>query len=139
MVYEAVLQGVAIFLTILIFVWNCRGQGTAERKALTAFLSMTLILNVGYLFELMADNGSAAFMGLQLAHGGLIFMGYFICLFFCCYANGYTPGWVSVYVFIYDVIMLVLVWTSRWNELIFRNSRYETLADGALRVPCAGV
>ncbi len=130
MVYEAVLQGVAIFLTILIFVWNSRGQGTAERKALTAFLSMTLILNVGYLFELMADNGSAAFMGLQLAHGGLIFMGYFICLFFCCYANGYTPGWVSVYVFIYDVIMLVLVWTSRWHELIFRNSRYETLADG---------
>ena len=131
MVYEVALQWVAIFVTMLIFIWNGKGPGTAERKAVTAFLSMTLVLNVGYLFELMADNGNAAFLGLQLSHGGLIFMGYFICLFFCYYTNGYVPGWVSIYVFLYDVIMLVLVWTSRWHGMIFRSMRYELLPDGA--------
>ena len=130
MVYEVVLQWAAIFFTILIFVWYSRGQGTIERRAVMAFLSMTLLLNVGYLFELMADNGSAAFMGRLLSHGGLIFMGYFICLFFCYFVNGYVPMWVSAYIFLYDVLMLVLVWTSRWHELIFRNSRYGLLSDG---------
>jgi len=82
MVYEVVLQWAAIFLTILVLVWNSKGQGTLERKAVTAFLAMTLLLNVGYLFELMADSVGVAFMARQLAQGGLIFMGYFICLFF---------------------------------------------------------
>lgn len=129
MVYEVVLQWAAIFLTILVLVWNSKGQGTLERKAVTAFLAMTLLLNVGYLFELMADSVGVAFMARQLAQGGLIFMGYFICLFFCYYTSGYVPVWLAVYTFIFDFIMLVMTWTSRWHELIYRNIRYEQVGS----------
>lgn len=130
---EIVLQWAAIFLTILIFAWISKGKSTTEKRIVVAFLSMILLQNVGYLFELMAGSGEAAFMALLLAYGGLVFMGYFLCLFFCCYAKGRIPQWVTVYLFIFDFIMLVMVWTSSRHCLIFESVRYQPV-EGAYRL-----
>ena len=123
--YEIGLQWAAIIITLIILVRTNRGKSTREKKAGMSFLVMTLLLNIGYLFELMAVDRSAAFMSLQIEYAGLIFMGYFICLFFSYYAKRDVPQWVGVYTLIFDMLILVVTWTSNWHELIFKNVRYE--------------
>ena len=130
MAFEIGLQWAAIILTILILIWTNQGKGSNEKKAGISFLVMTLIVNVGYLFELMADNKSAAFMSLEIQYAGLIFMGYFICLFFAYYAKSDVPQWVKVYTLVFDLLMLVITWTSKWHELIFKNVRFEFTSGG---------
>ena len=83
--YEIVLQWSAIIFTIFVLVWTNQGKSTGEKKAGISFLVMNLLINIGYLFELMADSRSAAFLSIQIEYAGLIFMGYFICLFFAFY------------------------------------------------------
>ncbi len=95
-----------------------------------AYMVMTLVLNTSYLFELMAGEQATAFMALELQYGCLIFMGYFICLFFCFYAKNHVPQWVAVYTMIYDLIMLVVVWTGNYHELMFKKVAYEPMAHG---------
>ena len=82
-----VLQWAAVIFTTLILMWTNQGKSTKEKKAGLSFLTMTLLLNIGYLFELMAADKSAAFLAVQIEYAGLIFMGYFICLFFVYYAK----------------------------------------------------
>ena len=127
--YEIGLQWAAIIITLIILVRTNRGKSTREKKAGMSFLVMTLLLNIGYLFELMAVDRSAAFMSLQIEYAGLIFMGYFICLFFSYYAKRDVPQWVGVYTLIFDMLILVVTWTSNWHELIFKNVHYG-LVDG---------
>lgn len=128
--YMVLLQWVVIFLTILVFVWMSKGKSTVEKRMVIAFLSMALLQNVGYLFELMANSRDSAFMALEIEYGGLIFMGYFFCLFFCYYARGRVPQWVTVYVFAFDFFMLLIVWMSSWHELIFADVSYELVEGG---------
>ena len=125
-----VVQWVVIMLTILLLFWTNRGRSTKEKKAIVAYMVMALLLNVAYLFELMAGGQAAAFMALEIEYGSFIFMGYFICLFFCFYAKNHVPQWVAVYTLIYDLIMLVVVWTSNYHELMFKNVTYAPLAHG---------
>lgn len=128
--YEIVLQWAAVIFTILILMWTNQGKSTKEKKAGLSFLTMTLLLNIGYLFELMANDKSAAFLAVQIEYAGLIFMGYFICLFFVYYAKRHVPQWMGVYTLFFDLLLLVVTWTSNWHELIFRNVRYE-LVNGS--------
>ena len=130
MAFEIGLQWTAIIFTILILVWTNQGRGSSEKKAGISFLVMTLLVNAGYLFELMADNKSAAFLALEIQYAGLIFMGYFFCLFFAYYAKSGVPQWIKVYTLIFDLLMLVITWTSNWHELIFKNVSFELLEDG---------
>ena len=125
-----VVQWVVIMLTILLLFWTNRGRSTKEKKAIVAYMVMALLLNVAYLFELMAGGQAAAFMALEIQYGSFIFMGYFICLFFCFYAKNHVPQWVAVYTLIYDLIMLVVVWTGNYHELMFKNVTYAPLAHG---------
>ena len=125
-----ILQWVSILVTILLLFWANRGKSTKEKKAVMAYMVMTLVLNIAYLFEMMSGEQAVAFLALELQYGCLIFMGYFICLFFCFYAQGHVPQWVAVYTLIYDLIMLVVVWTSNYHELIFKNVTYTPLAHG---------
>ena len=120
-----VLQWAAIIFTTLMLIWTNQGKSTKEKKAGLSFLTMTLLLNIGYLFELMAQDRSAAFLAVQIEYAGLIFMGYFICLFFVHFAKRSVPQWVGVYTLIFDLFLLVVTWTSNWHELIFKNVRYE--------------
>lgn len=123
--YTIALQWAAIIVTLIILVRACRGKNSNEKKAWIAFLVMLLLLNVGYLFELMADDRSAAFFALQIEYAGFIFMGYFICLFFTFYAKRQVPQWIGVYTFVFDLFLLVITWTSNYHELIFKNVRYD--------------
>ena len=125
-----VLQWIAILVTILVLFWTNRGKSTKEKKAAMAYMVMTLVLNAAYLFELMSGEPATAFLALEIQYGSLIFMGYFICLFFCFYAKNHVPQWVAIYTLIYDLIMLVVVWTSNYHELMFKNVTYAPLAHG---------
>lgn len=125
-----VVQWTVIILTIAVLLLAHKGRSTYEKQMGMSFLTMTFVLNVGYLFELMSDNKANIFMSLEIEAAGLIFMGYFLCLFFCYYTKDYTPRWIAVYTLVYDMIMLVIVWTSRWHELIFKNVRYELSESG---------
>lgn len=131
--YEIVLQWAVIFLTIFVFAWLNQGKSTKEKRVAIAFLAMALLQNIGYLFELMAGGRDAAYMALEIEYGGLIFMGYFLCLFFCYYAKGRVPRWVAVYAFLFDAIMLLMVWTGNWHNLIFDHVRYE-LSEGGYQL-----
>ena len=128
--YEIVLQWSAIIFTIFVLVWTNQGKSTGEKKAGISFLVMNLLINIGYLFELMADSGSAAFLSIQIEYAGLIFMGYFMCMFFSYYVKSYVQRWVAVYTLIFDLIMLMIVWTSNWHELIFKNVSYNLTEVG---------
>lgn len=123
--YEIALQMAAIVVTIIILMWTSRGKGTREKKAGILFLVMTLVMNIGYMFELMADNGAAALMALEIETVAFIFMGYFICLFFSFYARSQVPQWIGLYTLMFDIIMMLVVWTSSMQELVFKNVRYE--------------
>jgi len=125
-----VLQWVTIFFTILLLFWTNRGKSTKEKKAIVAYMVMTLVLNIAYLFEMMSGDQAVDFTELEIEYGCLIFMGYFICLFFCYYATNHVPQWVKVYTLIYDMIMLVVVWTSAYHELMFKNVTYVPVARG---------
>ena len=127
--YEIGLQWAAIIFTVIILIRVNQGKSTSEKKAAMSVLMMTLLINVGYLFELMAESKPAAFLALQIEYAGLIFMGYFICLFFAFYVKRQVPQWVGVYTFIFDLLILVVTWTSNWHELIFKNVRYELVSD----------
>ena len=127
--YAIVLQWAAIIFTLFILVWANRGKSTGEKKAGMMFLAMTLLMNIGYLFELMADERSAAFLALQIEYAGLIFMGYFICLLFSLYSKSQMPQWMGVYTLIFDMVFLVITWTSNWHELIFKDV-HLVLSDG---------
>ena len=100
-----VLQWAAIIFTTLMLIWTNQGKSTKEKKAGLSFLTMTLLLNIGYLFELMAQDRSAAFLAVQIEYAGLIFMGYFICLFFVHFAKRSVPQWVGVYTLIFDLFL----------------------------------
>ena len=119
------LQWAAVIFTFMILPRIIRGKSTNEKKAGMAFVLMMLLLNVGYLFELMADDRSAAFLALQIEYAGFIFSGYFICLFFIFYAKRQVPSWMGVYTLVFDMLILVVTWTSNWHELVFKNVRYE--------------
>jgi PAS domain-containing protein len=124
------IQWIAIFLTVLVLAWGKRGRASSDKKAGISCLLMLLLLNVGYLFELMASGESGAFLAVQIQYGAMIFVGYFMCLFFCYYAKNYAPQWVLVYSFIFDLMILVIVWTSNWHDLIFKNVRYRMTSQG---------
>lgn len=128
--YEIVLQMAAIVLTIIILMWTSQGKGTREKKAGILFFAMTLVLNIGYMFELMADNESTALMALEIEVVAFIFMGYFICLFFSYYVRREVPQWVGIYTLVFNIIMMLVVWTSNMHELIFKNVRYEITTGG---------
>ena len=130
MSYEVGLQWAVIIFTVIVLIWTFRGKSTGEKKAGLAFLVMTLLMNIGYLFELMADEKSAAFVALQMEYAALIFMGYFICMLFSFYVKSRLPQWLSVYALVYDMILLVVVWTSKWHELAFKNVRFEAVSGG---------
>ena len=127
--YEIGLQWTAIIFTVIILIRVNQGKSTSEKKAAMSVLVMTLLINVGYLFEMMAESKPAAFLALQIEYAGLIFMGYFICLFFSYYAKQQVPQWVGVYTFIFDLLILIVAWTSNWHELLFKNVRYELVTD----------
>ncbi len=119
--YGIVLQWAAIIFTLIILVRVIRGKSTNEKKAGVSFLVMLLILNIGYLFELMAEDCSAVFFALQIEYAAFLFMGYFICLFFIYYAKRQVPQWMGIYTFVFDVILLVITWTSNRHTLVFKN------------------
>lgn len=130
MALEIGLQWAAIILTVLILGWTNQGRGSSGKKAGISFLVMILVVNIGYLFQLMADNKPAAFLALEIQYAGLIFMGYFLCLFFAYYTKGGVSPWLKVYTLIFDLLMLVVTWTSNWHELIFKSVRLELLPGG---------
>ncbi len=125
-----VLQLVVIVITILILLFINRGKSDSEKQAGIAYVLMTLVLNVGYLFELMADDQSNLHMSLELQCTALIFMGYFLCQFFSYYIMDRVSQKLEVYFMAYDLLMLLVAWTNRWHDMIFKNVRFELSEHG---------
>ena len=127
MIVGIISQWIIIFITLGILTWMSRGKNSMEKKSLLSFLVMNLIINVGYLFELMASSREGALFAEEIQIGGMIFLGYFMCSFFCYYAQGGLPKWLSVYLFVFDFLMLVCVWTGNMHHLIFSRITFRTV------------
>ncbi|MDD6038157.1 MAG: ATP-binding protein [bacterium] len=125
--YDIGLQWAVIFISIFILFWVSHKQTNQEKKSLVIYLIMALVLNVGHLFECMAKTDEAALLGIEIEYCGLIFMGYFLCVFFCYRVKNFVPQWISIYVFLYDLFMLFLLWTSSYHELMLTDVHFETI------------
>ncbi len=125
-----IMQWIVIFATFLLLFWVNQGRTTREKKAIVAYMGMGLMINAGYLFEQMAQGQTAAFLALQIEYGGLIFMGFFVCMFFFTYTRRRVPQWVAGYVLAFDGLMLVLTWTGNYHQQIFKNVGFRQLLHG---------
>lgn len=120
-------QWIAFFITIITLFSTNRGQSTRVEKTAISYVIMTLVMGVGYLFELSVTQQESVFLARQMQCGAGLFMGYFLSLFIYYQVKNRAPAMLAVYGMIYDLMLLVAVWTSNRHELVFRNVHFEQI------------
>lgn len=112
---------IALIISIILVAFIFK-EKINEQQELLLLSSLAVVLIVGgYLFEMTADNLSAAMMCLRLEFTGLFFVNTFLLMFVLRTCNVYLPKIVYYFFILGDAILSCFVYTTDYQSLFFKS------------------
>ena len=94
---------------------------SSKREFFVIFLFCGVLYGFGALFQLMATTLNAAVISLWLTSLGGMSMPPMLFLFCQNYYEYRLPKWVNITLFLTAFLLIALMWTSEWHDLIYRS------------------
>ncbi|GHU79930.1 hypothetical protein FACS1894191_3900 [Clostridia bacterium] len=118
---------VSIF-TLYVTIHNCR----SEKKSWFVFCLIGMLLYIlGNFIEVTSRSTEAALIGVKVMYVGSCFMSPLFLLFTADYCEFYIKKILRIAIFIVPAVHLVLLWTTEYTHLIYREFAYT--ADATVR------
>lgn len=118
------LQISGIFLIIYAISFLLRGDSTYAQKLMLMFLTVVLVQNAGFLFELFAQNLDEAMVTVKIQYLGSCFVAFHYMIFIINYCRKKEKPVFNLILGICDAIVLILVWTSGYHNFYYKEIRF---------------
>jgi len=124
-VYLLALIGLGLFmLRILTKLKN------SKREFFVVFLFCALIYGLGILFQTMATTVDGAILSLRLSSLGGFLMPPVLFLYAQKYCEYRVSKWINITVFASAFLLIALMWTTEWHNLIYTSIHLRSLVVG---------
>ena len=129
----SVFIGMQIIVILLIFFAQgllLRGDGSREQKMMNLFLMGAIILNMGYLLELTAQNQEAAIVAVKIQFFGTTFIPIFYSWFMFNYCREKVPYRLMQGLLVVDMLLMGVVFTCEYHDAFFWEVEWMEASDG---------
>lgn len=116
----------ALCITLLLFATALvvHMEGTNAQKDMACFIIASLIQNVAYMFELIANRPGEAEVAIKMQYLGACFIPLFFARFICVYCNRKPPIRLLQIIAVFAIGVMVTAWTSDRHSLFYLDMHY---------------
>ena len=120
-----VMQFFAVILCFGMMIHVYGMEPNERQKGLMILMFTVTIQNVGYFFELQAENIEAAMMAIKFEYVGGVFNAFFLALFIYIYCSVKIPRAYKLSMIFTDLLVLFVMWDTERNHLFYSSYTFD--------------